>query len=579
MLTQSTLSFKKRKQILTIMLSALLISVLPACSDITKSSSDTSETPDTQATGSSGGGSSSGSSSSSGGSSSGGTAPTSAPNAVSDLAWTGEVGSKFTFTWTDVPDATYYKLMENEDGNSGFSQIGQDIQQGNGTQPIYVQLIKKINAQYLIQSCNTIGCSDSSAVSPTGNLADLATYIKASNSEAGDNFGIRIALSSDGSTLVVSATGEDSNDASTPENNSKSGSGAIYIFEKINNAWSQTSFIKASSSESSIRFGFDIAISDDGQTLATTRRYSYHYETPRESQLHIYRKGNASWNLVHSVQISNGVEYDKYNGIFDISGNGQLVALGFDTPSSSSNNSKIQFYSTSDGSSWSLDQELSPSFATNHVAFIREVALDYSGETLLTTHPNRLAIYKKTNGTWAEDYEFPLDATEDRDGIYSLDISGDGLTVVATDSAYQTNGKAWLYKYENSTWTEKFSLVGSSNNSIHSVRLKSDGTSLLITNTRNAETNTGFTSPDASSGHDFSGVVFKYDLQDNGSWSKDLHIKPNVSYSDLSFGVRANISDNNTLAISAYKEDSNATGINGDQTDQNASDSGAAFIY
>src|SRR5882757_113058 len=38
----------------------------------------------------------------------------------------------------------------------------------------------------------------------------LTAYAKASNSNAGDNFGIAVALSADGNTVAISATGESS---------------------------------------------------------------------------------------------------------------------------------------------------------------------------------------------------------------------------------------------------------------------------------------------------------------------------------------------------------------------------------
>ena len=36
----------------------------------------------------------------------------------------------FSFNWEDISKATHYKLLQNPDGNSGFSQLGNDIAQG-----------------------------------------------------------------------------------------------------------------------------------------------------------------------------------------------------------------------------------------------------------------------------------------------------------------------------------------------------------------------------------------------------------------------------------------------------------------
>jgi len=58
-------------------------------------------------------------------------------------------------------------------------------------------------------------------------------YVKASNTGAGDHFGTSAALSSDGTTLAVGATGEDSSATGIGGNqadNSAVGAGAVYVF-------------------------------------------------------------------------------------------------------------------------------------------------------------------------------------------------------------------------------------------------------------------------------------------------------------------------------------------------------------
>ena len=44
-------------------------------------------------------------------------------------------------------------------------------------------------------------------------------------------------------------------------------------------------------------------------------------------------------------------------------------------------------------------------------------------------------------------------------------------------------------------------------------------------------------------------------------------------------GAVAQSADGNTLAVGAGYEDSNATGINGDQNDNSAEDSGPVYLY
>ncbi len=58
-------------------------------------------------------------------------------------------------------------------------------------------------------------------------------YVKASNTGSGDHFGTSAALSSDGTTLAVGATGEDSSATGiggSQTDNSAAGAGAVYVF-------------------------------------------------------------------------------------------------------------------------------------------------------------------------------------------------------------------------------------------------------------------------------------------------------------------------------------------------------------
>jgi hypothetical protein len=100
-------------------------------------------------------------------------------------------------------------------------------------------------------------------------------YLKASNTEtamfASDAFGYHIALSGDGSTLAVGATGEDGaaiGVGGDQADNSASGAGAVYVFTRAGSGWSQEAYVKASNSATGQAFGSSVALSADGSTLA-----------------------------------------------------------------------------------------------------------------------------------------------------------------------------------------------------------------------------------------------------------------------------------------------------------------------
>ncbi len=87
-------------------------------------------------------------------------------------------------------------------------------------------------------------------------------YIKASNTDADDEFGVSVGL--DGDRLVVgamnessAATGINGNQAS----DSEPSAGAAYVFSRSGTSWSQAAYLKASDTDEHDNFGLQVAVS------------------------------------------------------------------------------------------------------------------------------------------------------------------------------------------------------------------------------------------------------------------------------------------------------------------------------
>ena len=96
-------------------------------------------------------------------------------------------------------------------------------------------------------------------------------YVKGSHVETGDMFGFAVALNYDGNTLVASAFDErgSGRGINVPHDNRANGSGALYVFSRRGGAWSQDAYIKGSKTEATDQLGYSVAISDDGNTIAS----------------------------------------------------------------------------------------------------------------------------------------------------------------------------------------------------------------------------------------------------------------------------------------------------------------------
>jgi hypothetical protein len=88
-------------------------------------------------------------------------------------------------------------------------------------------------------------------------------YLKASNLEAGDQFGSSVSVSGD--SLAVGAVNEASGTGSQTDN-SAPGAGAVYVYLRTGTTWAQQAYLKASNAGTGYLFGWSVALSQD--TLA-----------------------------------------------------------------------------------------------------------------------------------------------------------------------------------------------------------------------------------------------------------------------------------------------------------------------
>ena len=104
----------------------------------------------------------------------------------------------------------------------------------------------------------------------SGTIWTQQAYIKASNTGQEDWFGVRLALSGDGNTLVAAAPNEDSDarGINGPQtNDAATEAGAVYVFTRTGTTWTQLAFVKGSNTEAYDEFGGAVGLSRDGRTM------------------------------------------------------------------------------------------------------------------------------------------------------------------------------------------------------------------------------------------------------------------------------------------------------------------------
>lgn len=176
-------------------------------------------------------------------------------------------------------------------------------------------------------------------------------YLKASNPEARDAFGRGLSLSSDGLTLAVSATGEDS--AATgvdgdQSNNAASSAGAVYLFSRDGGTWQQRTYLKPLNTGTTDLFGMSVSLSGDGATLAVGATgedsgargvdgISSDESGANSGAVYLFRRTREGWSQRNYVKASNSDPGDRFGSCVVLSRDGAtLVVSALDEASAAS---------------------------------------------------------------------------------------------------------------------------------------------------------------------------------------------------------------------------------------------------
>jgi hypothetical protein len=165
--------------------------------------------------------------------------------------------------------------------------------------------------------------------------------LKASNTQTADYFGLSVSLSSDGNTLAVGASGEDS--AATgvngdETNNTVDHCGAAYVFQRTGVSWQQQAYLKASNPGAQDRFGGQLSLSGNGNLLAVAGFYESSSApglngdqndnaATRSGAVYVFTR-NTTWLQTAYVKASNPGANDNFGSGLALSRDGLTLAVG-----------------------------------------------------------------------------------------------------------------------------------------------------------------------------------------------------------------------------------------------------------
>ncbi|MGQ0551692.1 MAG: FG-GAP repeat protein [Planctomycetota bacterium] len=390
-------------------------------------------------------------------------------------------------------------------------------------------------------------------------------FLQASNTGAQDRFGESVSVS--GNTVVVGASREDSNATGVDgdgSNNSSFDSGAAYVFVRSGASWSQQAYLKASNTGSGDAFGCSVSVSGDTlvvgakgeESSATGVNGSQANGAPDAGAAYVFVRSGVTWSQQAYLKASNTFTDDRFGGSVSISGDTIVVGAVFeDSNTTGVNGNQGNDSSTTAGAAY---------------VFVR------SGVTWSQQ------AYLKASNTGSED-AFGVSVSVSDDtlvvGASGEDNSATGVNGGQIDNSASGAGAAYVFVRSGTMWSQQAYLKASNTSAgdIFGYSVSVDGDTIVVGAAFEDSNATGVDGDTIDNSSQDSGAAYVF-ARSGANWSQQAYLKASNTDPNDRFGTSVSVAGDTTV-VGAWSEASVATGVDGDQGDNSAPQSGAVYVF
>ena len=393
-------------------------------------------------------------------------------------------------------------------------------------------------------------------------------YIKASNPGSDDRFGFSVSLNDDGNILAVGANLEDG--PATGVNGTQIDgtfeSGAVYVFRFSSSTWSQQAYIKASNTGSGDRFGYAVALSGNGNTLAVGARLedsssrgvnsNQNNNSGDSGATYLFRFNTTSsiWSQQAYIKASNTHNSDRFGHSVSLNKNGNTLTVG-------------AYREESLGSGVNGDQTTRSSngnFAAGAVYLFRFSTA--SSVWSQQAYIKALIVFERAQFGWSVDLND--DGNTLAVGANQDPSNSTGVNRALNEAPLSRIGAAYVFRFSTAanTWSQQAFIKASNAGSIDffgtSVSISGDGNALVVGAYGEAGSASGVEGiNDVFNPILNSGAAYVFEFA-NGTWAQQAFIKASDTSPGAQFGQSVSISnDGGAIAVGAWGVNTNTGAV------------------
>jgi len=462
-------------------------------------------------------------------------------------------------------------------------------------------------------------------------------YLKASNGGVFDQFGHAVAVS--GNTMVIGAHYEAGSAAGVNGNQNDNGApnaGAAYVFVRSGTNWTQQAYLKASNPDANDFFGTSVAVSGDTIVVGAREESSAAQEVngnqednglPGAGAAYVFVRSGTNWTQQAYLKPAKPGTLNYFGASVAVSGNtvvvgapnepGASAGVNGDPYDDSLPSAGAAYVFVRNGTNWTPEAYLKASNPRMDTLFGHSVAL--SGETVVVGAPfedgtatginqppasvdgfeagaayvfaragtnwSQQAYLKASNAGASDNFGWSVAASADTVavGAFQESSSATGVNGAQGNDNAARSGAAYVFVRSGNTWSQQAYIKASNTEAEDrfgwSIGVANDNLVVGAPHESSGSRTVNGNQSDNSASSAGAAYVF---TRTGATWAQAAYLKASNAdggspFGDY-FGVAVAVSED-TVAVGARLESSNATGVNGAQNNNFAPYSGAAYVF
>lgn len=375
--------------------------------------------------------------------------------------------------------------------------------------------------------------------------------------EAGDQFGNSVAVSGDGSMLLVGARQDDDKGLN---------SGSAYIYQRVSSMWKHMVKLVATDGAAGDGFGECVALN----ALGNVAMVSAPNKDSGKGAVYVFKIINEAWTQTAKLMASDGLAGDYFGSSLAMNAAGTVALVASsDTDNIRTASGNVYFFAWS-GTAWVQRQKLAAIDPNVTTGFGSSLSLNTDGNVAAIgsandanggTQRGSVFIFVANGGIWTQQARLSSSDLKNSDHFGScVSLNGEGnVLAVSSPGAGSSKGAVYVFTRAGTVWTQQAKKIADDG-----VAGDGFGTALALVDQGDILV---VSSPLAKTAGVAKGAIYSFKGV-AGVWTQLSKLKGSVSLAGDGFGSR--------LAISQKAE---AVAVGSPGADDGGTDSGSVYIF